>query len=83
MGDAWTGARTDVTHDVWAGGTGDAQTGAMTDVTHDVWTGGTDNPWTGAMTDGSYNVLMVGDFTRFFVQVIYHGFLPIITGDFR
>ena len=39
MGDAQTGAKTDVTHDVWAGSTDDAQTGAMTDVTHDVWMG--------------------------------------------
>ena len=39
MGDAWTGAKTDVMHDVWTGCMDDAWTGAMTDMTHDVRTG--------------------------------------------
>ena len=53
MDDAWTGAMSDVTHDVQMGRTYDAQTN------------GTYDAWTGAMTDVLYNVLTVGDFTGF------------------
>ena len=67
------GAKTEITHDVWMGGTDDAWTGAMTDVMHklwrgcayDVWMGGMYDAWTGATTDVTYDVLMVGDYTRF------------------
>ena len=36
MGDAQTGAKTDVTHDVWMSGMDDAWTGAMTDVAYEL-----------------------------------------------
>ena len=67
MGNAWTGAMTDVMHDARMGGTDDAQTGAMSDVMHDVQTGrtynaqtnGTYDARTGATTDVLYDVLMI------------------------
>ena len=65
MGDAQTGAKTDVTHDVWTGCTDDAWTGAMTDIMGDVQMGCTDDAWTGALKGVTYDVLTVGDFTRF------------------
>ena len=53
MGDARTGAKTDVMHNVWMVGTDDAWTGAMTDMMHELQTG------------CAYNALTIGDFTRF------------------
>ena len=61
MDGAWTGARTDVMHDVWTGRTYNAQTNG----TYDAWRGAMYDAWTGAMTDVSYDVLTVGDFTGF------------------
>ena len=49
MGNAQTGAKTDVIHDVQMGCKDDAWTGATTDISHDVWMCCTDNAWTGAM----------------------------------
>ena len=49
MGNARTGAKTDIMHDVQMGCMDDAWTGATTDILHDVWMGCTDNVWTGAM----------------------------------
>ena len=65
MGDAWMGAKTDITHDVQIGGMDDTWTSAMIDMMHNVWTGCTDDARMGATTDVLYDVLMVGDFTGF------------------
>ena len=65
MGNAWTGAKTDIAHNVWMACMDDAQMGAMTDVTHDVWMGCTDDARTGATTDVSHELRMGGDFTGF------------------
>ena len=81
MGDAWTGAMTDVSHDVWTGCMDGAQMGAMTDIMHDVWMDCKDDSWIGAMKGVMYNVLMDGDLA-IFVQVICCIFLPIITREF-
>ena len=82
MGDAWTGAKTDITHDVQMGCTDDAWTGAVTVVMHNVWTGCTDNAWTGAPKGITFDVLMVGDLLGFhagnllwFSPHNYRGFL--------
>ena len=40
MDDAWTGAMTDVMHDVWTGCMDDARTGALKGVMYDVLTVG-------------------------------------------
>ena len=56
MGNAWMGAMTDVTYDIWMDGMDDAHMGAMTGITHDVWTDGMDDAGTGAMTHITYDV---------------------------
>ena len=71
MGNALTGAMTDIMHDVWMCSTDDVQMGAMTDESYnvqtggmyDVWTDGMDNAQTGAMKDVPYGVWTDGDFT--------------------
>ena len=39
-GNAWTGAMTDIMHNVWMCYIDNSQTGTMTDVLYDVWTDG-------------------------------------------
>ena len=62
-GDAWTGAMTDVTHNVWMGCMDNAWMGAMTDIMHDVWMDCTDDAQTGALKGVTYDVLTDGDFS--------------------
>ena len=55
MGNAQTGAMTDLTHNVHMCSMNDAQTGAMTD---NVWTEGTYDVWTdGAQTGAMADIL--------------------------
>ena len=61
MGNAQTGAMTDVMSNVWMDIIDDAWMGAMTDILHDVLTDHMDNAWMCAMTDIPYNVWTDGD----------------------